>query len=74
VFSASWSPDDVLTLAAAGSKGKLQIWDVATNGGARRTLAGKIQEAGRALREKTGDGVVGVVSDDEDDSDVEEED
>jgi periodic tryptophan protein 1 len=74
VFSASWSPDDVLTLAAAGSKGKLQIWDVATNGGARRTLAAKIQEAGRALKEKTGDGVVGVVSDDEDDSDVEEED
>jgi len=72
VFSASWSPDDVLTIAAAGSKGRLQIWDIATNGGARRTLGGKVQEAGRDLKEKTGDGLVGVTSDGEDESDGEE--
>ena len=72
VFSASWSPDDVLTLAAGGSKGMLQIWDVSTNAGARKTMAGKVKEAGRALREKTGDGVIGVVSDNEDDSEEDE--
>ncbi|KAH9064006.1 hypothetical protein EDB87DRAFT_1601812, partial [Lactarius vividus] len=37
VFSAVWSPDDPLTLAAAGSKAKLQIWDVGANFGARKT-------------------------------------
>ncbi|KAF7336845.1 putative WD repeat-containing protein C17D11.16 [Mycena venus] len=54
-----FSPDDPLTLAAAGSKAKLQIWDVAANFGARKAFGAKLREAGRG-------GVVGVVSDDED--------
>ena len=57
-------------MAAAGSKGKLQIWDVGSNAGVRKAFASKFAEAGRELREKekSGGGVVGVVSDDEDDS------
>lgn len=72
MFGASWSPDDTLTIAAAGSKGSLQIWDVSTNGGARRTLSGKAKEAGKLLREKEGDGVVGLLEDNEDDTDAED--
>ncbi|KAJ7476146.1 WD40-repeat-containing domain protein, partial [Mycena latifolia] len=70
VFSTVFSPDDALTLAAAGSKAKLQIWDVGANFGARKAFGAKLREAGRALREKeegaeSKGGVVGVVSDDE---------
>jgi len=43
VFSAQWSPDDPLVLAAGGSKAKLQVWDVAANGGARKVFAGKLK-------------------------------
>lgn len=68
VFSTSWSPNDPLTLAAAGSQGKLQVWDISANGGARKAFGPKLAEAGRILREKTGGGVVGVSSDDEDSS------
>ncbi|KAF7336843.1 hypothetical protein MVEN_02120500 [Mycena venus] len=70
VFSTVFSPDDPLTLAAAGSKAKLQIWDIAANFGARKAFGAKLREAGRVLREKeegndNKGGVVGVVSDDE---------
>jgi len=68
VFSAVFSPDDPLTVAAAGSKAKLQIWDVGANSGARKAFSAKLREAGRVLREREGqgnDGVVGVASDDE---------
>jgi len=67
VFSTTWSPDDPLTLAAAGSHGKLQIWDIGANTGVRKTLGSKLAEAGKTLREKSGSGgIVGVASDDED--------
>ncbi|KAG1766522.1 transductin family protein/WD-40 repeat family protein [Suillus placidus] len=65
VFSAVFSPDDPLTIAAAGSKAKLQIWDVGANSGARRAFASKLSEAGRVLKEKEGGGLVGLVNDDE---------
>lgn len=65
VFSAVFSPDDPLTIAAAGSKAKLQIWDVGANSGARRAFASKLSEAGRVLKEKEGGGLVGLVDDDE---------
>ncbi|KAJ6520886.1 WD40-repeat-containing domain protein [Mycena vulgaris] len=71
VFSTVFSPDDPLTLAAAGSKAKLQIWDVGANFGARKAFGAKLREAGRVLREKDLEGkdnkggVVGVVDDDE---------
>jgi periodic tryptophan protein 1 len=66
VFSAVWSPDDPLTLAAAGSKAKLQIWDVGANFGARKAFGTRLAEAGRALKEKKSGGVISV-ADDEDD-------
>lgn len=70
VFSTTWSPDDPLTLAAAGSKAKLQIWDVAVNYSVRKAFLGKLRDAGKVLDEtnmkKGGSGVVGVQSDDED--------
>ncbi|KAG5638480.1 hypothetical protein H0H81_012412 [Sphagnurus paluster] len=70
VFSTVFSPDDPLTLAAAGSKAKLQIWDVGANMGARKAFGAKLREAGRVLREKeAGEGVVGVESDDEESAD-----
>ncbi|TFK33210.1 WD40-repeat-containing domain protein [Crucibulum laeve] len=77
VFSTVFSPDDPLTLAAAGSKAKLQIWDVGANFGARKAFGTKLREAGRVLKEKEakegGGGVIGVV-DDHDESDDEADD
>lgn len=69
-----WSPDDTLTLAAAGSKAKLQIWDVGANFGARKVFGTRLAEAGRALREKKTGGVISVADDDEDDEDSDDED
>lgn len=69
VFSTVWSPDDPLTLAAGGSAGKLQVWDIGADQNVRKTLGAKLTEAGKSLREKTGGGVVGVVDDGEGDSD-----
>jgi periodic tryptophan protein 1 len=74
VFSVNFSPDDPLTLAAAGSKAKLQVWDVGTNFGARKAFAPKLAKAGRVLKEKTGGGVIGVSSDNEGESDGDGED
>lgn len=68
VFSVVFSPDDPLTVAAAGSKAKLQIWDVGANAGARKVFASKLAAAGREVKEKEGGGVVGVIDDDEEES------
>lgn len=69
VFSTVFSPDDPLTLAAAGSKAKVQIWDVGAAQGARKAFGKKLAEAGRVLREKQGAGIVGVASDNEESGD-----
>ena len=66
MFSTQWSPDDPLTLAAAGSKGILQVWDAGVNGGVRKTFGEKLKAAGRELKERTGDGIVRMENDDED--------
>lgn len=61
-----FSPDDALTLAAAGSAAKLQLWDIGANYSARTVFAPKLAEAGKTLKEKEGgSGTVGVQSDDE---------
>ena len=79
IFSTSFSPDDPLTLAAGGSKAKVQIWDVGANFGARKAFGPKIRAAGRELREReekaggTG-GLIGVASDNEDEDEDGEED
>jgi periodic tryptophan protein 1 len=66
VFSATFSPDDPLTVAAGGSKAKMQVWDVAANGSARNAFGSKLQALGARLKEaRNGSDVIGVVSDDE---------
>ncbi|KAH9481300.1 putative WD repeat-containing protein C17D11.16 [Psilocybe cubensis] len=74
VFSTVFSPDDPLTLAAAGSKAKLQIWDVGSTFGARKAFGAKLRAAGKELKEKEEGkgGVIGVQSDDEE-SDADED-
>lgn len=70
VFTARWSPDAEapLTLAAAGSKASLQIWDVASNPGARSAFGARLRRHGRELGEVKGSGgVVGIVDDDDED-------
>ncbi|KAG8213266.1 WD40-repeat-containing domain protein [Butyriboletus roseoflavus] len=74
VFSTVFSPDDPLTIAAAGSKARLQVWDVGANLGARKAFASKLSEAGKVFKEKSGAGLVGLVSDDEDSDSGGEED
>lgn len=72
-----FSPDDPLTIAAAGSKAKVQVWDVGANAGVRKVFSSKLANAGKALKEKeakTGDGVVGVVEDEEDSEPDDEDD
>ncbi|KAG9031133.1 hypothetical protein FRB95_003107 [Tulasnella sp. JGI-2019a] len=64
VFSVTWSPDDPLTLAAAGSQARLQIWDVASNAAARKVFGDKLPQ--RPWKERGNGGLVGVVDDDDD--------
>ncbi|KAG1853986.1 hypothetical protein F4604DRAFT_1932956 [Suillus subluteus] len=56
VFSALFSPDHPLMIAAAGSNSKPQIWDVGANPGALRAFALKPSEGGRVLKEKKAEG------------------
>jgi len=70
IFSTVWSPDDPLTLAAAGSKAMMQIWDVGSNFGVRKAFSSKLAAAGRELKEKEGSGgLIGLANDEEDESD-----
>ncbi|KAF8638331.1 hypothetical protein AX17_002351 [Amanita inopinata Kibby_2008] len=69
VFSAVFSPDDPLTVAAAGSRAKLQVWDVGANFGARKAFGSKLANAGKTVKERDasgGAGIIGVVEDEED--------
>lgn len=65
VFSLSFSPDDPMTLAVAGSKAKLQIWDAASNAGVRSAFASRLQQAGKELTSKRAE-VVGIEDEGED--------
>jgi periodic tryptophan protein 1 len=67
IFSASFSPDDPLTLAAAGSAAKLQIWDVGASQQVRKMFSAKLRKAGKAIKEKeaANGGVIGLVDDEE---------
>ncbi|GJJ08390.1 hypothetical protein Clacol_002605 [Clathrus columnatus] len=68
VFSAVWSPDDPLTVAAAGSTARLQVWDIAANAGVRKALSNKFSQASITVKERSNGGIIGVISDGEDDS------
>ncbi|KAL4399718.1 rRNA-processing protein [Malassezia pachydermatis] len=43
IFTASFSPNDPLTVAAAGSGGKLHIWDTLSNPGMRRSFGDRLR-------------------------------
>ncbi|WFD32958.1 rRNA-processing protein [Malassezia sp. CBS 17886] len=43
VFTASFSPNDPLTVAVAGSSGRLQVWDTLSNPGMRRTFGDRLR-------------------------------
>ncbi|SGY40641.1 BQ5605_C003g02405 [Microbotryum silenes-dioicae] len=64
VFSASFCPDDATTLAVAGSKANLQIWDTSTNPGVRTVFGDRLKALGKSL-EKSGPGIVALADDDE---------
>ncbi|OXG12739.1 periodic tryptophan protein 1 [Cryptococcus neoformans Tu401-1] len=75
VFAARWSPDPEtpLTVAAAGSKATLQVWDVASNPGARKAFGERLRRHGRELGEiKKGGGIVAVDGGEEEESEGEE--
>ncbi|QRV90061.1 WD repeat-containing protein [Ceratobasidium sp. AG-Ba] len=70
VFTVAFSPDDPLTIAAAGSKAKLQVWDIGANAGARKSFGARLpQRQGGWDRARESGGVVGVHDDDDDESD-----
>ncbi|WWC68026.1 uncharacterized protein I206_101945 [Kwoniella pini CBS 10737] len=74
IFTARWSPDpeSPLALAAAGSKATLQVWDVASNPGARKAFGDRLRKHGRELGEiKKGGGVVAVEGGEDEESDEE---
>ncbi|WFD25018.1 rRNA-processing protein [Malassezia equina] len=43
LFTASFSPNDPLTVAAAGSAGKLHLWDTLANAGVRRAFSDRLR-------------------------------
>ncbi|CAE6409530.1 unnamed protein product [Rhizoctonia solani] len=66
VFTVGFSPDDPLTLAAAGSKAKLQVWDIGANAGVRKSFGPRLPvRQGGWERNREGGGIVGVQSDNE---------
>lgn len=77
IFSASFSPDEPLSLAVAGSRGVLRVWDTLANVGVRKTFGerlGQVKGGAPAIDGKEpsrGDGVVRVADDDDDDDDDE---
>ncbi|KAK4053108.1 rRNA-processing protein [Microbotryomycetes sp. JL201] len=72
VFSASFCPDDATTLAVAGSKANLQIWDTSTNPGVRTVFGDRLKAIGKSL-DKTGSGIVALQDDNEDVSDEDDD-
>ncbi|PLW35652.1 hypothetical protein PCASD_10241 [Puccinia coronata f. sp. avenae] len=73
VFSVSFCPDDPTTVAVAGSKGSLQIWDLATNAGVRSVFRDRFKlhsQLDLENRKSLGrDGVLSVVDYPESDDD-----
>lgn len=79
IFTAAFSPDDPLTIAVAGSAGKVKVWNALGARGVRSVFAEQLRTFGKALRskqeaDKDGDGeIVEVLPDDEPSDDEEEQ-
>lgn len=76
LFSTQFSPDNPMTLVAAGSKGVLRVWDALANVGTRKTFGQRLQampsHMGASVRidgtePARGDGIVRMADDDDDD-------
>ncbi|PWN28413.1 WD40 repeat-like protein, partial [Jaminaea rosea] len=52
VFAASFSPDEPLVIAAAGSSGKVKVWDAGQAKGVASVFGERVREFGRGLRER----------------------
>ncbi|KDN44122.1 WD40 repeat-like protein [Tilletiaria anomala UBC 951] len=78
IFSVAFSPDEAMTVAVAGSKGVLRVWDAFANVGVRKTFGDRLKALSKdkipALdgpEPSRGDGVVKLA--DEDDEEEEED-
>ena len=67
VFSTKFAPDTgvAFRLAAAGSKGTMQIWDTSTNGAIRRAFANRM--SGATVSAEKGERIIGIGEDSSDD-------
>ncbi|EST09911.1 WD40 repeat [Kalmanozyma brasiliensis GHG001] len=80
IFAAKWSPDDPLTLAAAGSAGQVQVFNALSNAAVRKTFGDRLRTLTGAQKvdldgsePSRGDGIVRIQDDDEDDEDEAED-
>ncbi|KAJ1030372.1 hypothetical protein NDA16_001281 [Ustilago loliicola] len=78
IFAAKFSPNDPLTLAAAGSAGQLQVFNALSNAGVRKTFGDRLRNLqGEAKVDldgsepSRGDGIVRVQDEDEDEDEDE---
>lgn len=82
IFSTQFSPDDPLTIVAAGSKGTLRVWDALANMGARKTFGDRLRDMPASLATTAvridgdeparGDGVVRLADESDEEDDVDE--
>lgn len=79
IFAATFSPNDPLTLAAAGSAGQLQVFNSLSNAGVRKSfgdrlskLVGEFNIHLNPTETSRADGIVRVQDDDDDDDDDDE--
>lgn len=61
MFSTTFCPDDPSTIAIAGSKSSLQIWDTASNAGIRRAYGERMKNLGKDLDACIGKGNGGLI-------------
>ncbi|SPO19952.1 related to WD repeat protein PWP1 [Ustilago trichophora] len=79
IFAAKFSPNDPLTLAAAGSAGQLQAFNSLSNAGVRKTFGDRLRKLQGDVKvdldgtePSRGDGIVRIEDDDDDEDDDDE--
>ncbi|CAO1630575.1 unnamed protein product [Sympodiomycopsis kandeliae] len=78
IFTASFSPDDPLTIAVAGSTGKVKVWNALGSKGVRDVFGQQLKEFVKSQRliqrqaDKDGEGELVEVEEDEDEGDSED--
>ncbi|KAI8827223.1 WD40-repeat-containing domain protein [Fimicolochytrium jonesii] len=73
VFATTFSPDAPYTIAAAGSKGKVLVWNLENNAGVRRAFNAKRSDAEAEVAAPPRKEITGVESDGEGEEDEDEE-